>query len=181
MIYHSTDYNKQGLAAYKSFEDYRLFDDGCVESLQTAQLNQESVYVYEAKVRSLMKIKTDEGKEHYYLWFILEGRGINRGSVLQARCKCGRDGGCNHIAAAMYALEDLFNSRGKDSVTSVPCIWVKRSRANTQACEVKDLVIKKGKKPSRPTKKGSANTRSSKILKKMSVNLKTLIHQMRST
>lgn len=48
----------------------------------------------------------------------------------------------------MYALEDLFNSCGKDSVTSAPCIWVKRSRANTQACEVKDLVIKKGKKPS---------------------------------
>ena len=23
LIYHTTDYNKQGLAAYKSFEDYR--------------------------------------------------------------------------------------------------------------------------------------------------------------
>ena len=32
LIYHSTDYNKQGLAASKSFEDYRLFDDGYVES-----------------------------------------------------------------------------------------------------------------------------------------------------
>ena len=30
---------KHGLAAYKSFEDYRLFDDGYVESLLTAQLN----------------------------------------------------------------------------------------------------------------------------------------------
>ena len=149
-IYHSTDYDKQGLAAYKSFEDYRLFDDGYVESLLTAQLNQEGVHVYVAKVRPFMKIKTDEGKEHYDLWFILEGRGTNRGSVLQARCKCkgGRDGGCKHIMAAMYALEDLINSRGKDSVTSAPCIWVKRPRANTQACEVKNLVIKKGKKPS---------------------------------
>ena len=97
-----------------------------------------------------MKIKTDEGKEHYDPWFILEGRGTNRGSVLQARCKCkgGRDGGCKHIAAAMYALEDFLNSRGKDSVTSAPCIWVQKPRANTQACEVKDLVIKKAKKPS---------------------------------
>ena len=43
LIYHSTDYDKQGLAAYKSFEDYRLFDDGYVESLLTAQLNQEGV------------------------------------------------------------------------------------------------------------------------------------------
>ena len=66
-IYHSTDYDKQGLAAYKSFEDYRLFDDGYVESLLTVQLNQEGVHVYVAKVQPFMKIKTDEGKEHYNL------------------------------------------------------------------------------------------------------------------
>ena len=93
LVYHSTDYDKQGLAAYKSFDDYRLFNDGYVESLLTAQLNQEGVYVYVAEVRPFMKIKTDEGKEYYYLWFILEGRGANRGRVLQERCKCkgGRD------------------------------------------------------------------------------------------
>ena len=51
----------------------------------------------------------------------------------------------------MYALEDLLHTRGKDSVTSAPCIWVKRLKANTQACAVKDLEIKKGKNP--PTKK----------------------------
>ena len=41
LIYHSTDYDRQILAAYKYFEDYRLFDDGYVESLLTAHLNQE--------------------------------------------------------------------------------------------------------------------------------------------
>ena len=88
--------NQEG--AYKSFEDHRLFSDGYVESLLTAQVNQEGVHVYVAKVRPLdrplMKIKTDEEKEYYDLWFILEGRGANRGSVLQARCKCkgGRRG-----------------------------------------------------------------------------------------
>ena len=150
LIYHSTDYDKQGLAAYKSFDDYRLFNDGYVESLLTAQLNQEGIHIYVAQVRPFMKMKTDEGKEFYDLWFILEGRGANRGSVLQARCKCkgGRDGGCKHIAAAMYALEDLLNTRGEHSVTSAPCIWVKRPRADTQACEVKNLEIKKVKKPS---------------------------------
>ena len=71
--YHSTDYDKQRLAAFKSFEDYRLFDDGYVESLLTAQLNQEDVHVYVAKVRPCMKIKTDEGKEQNDLWFVLEG------------------------------------------------------------------------------------------------------------
>ena len=56
-----------------------------MESLLTAQLNQEGVHVYIAKVRPFMKIKTDEGKEYYDLWFVLEDRGANRGSVLQAR------------------------------------------------------------------------------------------------
>ena len=53
----------------------------------------------------------------------------------------------------MYALEDMLNTRGEDSVTSVPCVWVRRPRANTQACEVKDLVIKKGKKSSHKKRK----------------------------
>ena len=40
-----------------------------------------------------MRTKTDDGKEYYDLWFILEGKGPNRGSVLQAfyECKGGRD------------------------------------------------------------------------------------------
>ncbi|XP_068707905.1 uncharacterized protein [Montipora foliosa] len=135
LIYHSTEYDKQRLAAYKSFDDYRLFNDGYVESLQNVQLNEVGVHLYVAKVKPFMKIKTDEGKDHYNLWFILEGRGANRGSVLHARCECkgGRDGGCKHIAAAMYSLEDLLNTRGKDSVTSGPCTWVKRQRASTVA------------------------------------------------
>ena len=33
------------------------------------------------------------------------------------------------------------------------CVWVKRPRANTQACEVKDLIIEKGKKPSHRKRK----------------------------
>jgi len=125
LIYHSTNYDKQGLAAYKSFDDSRLFNDSYVESLLATQLKQEGVHVYVAKVKPFMKLKTDDGKEYYDLWFILEGRGANCSSVLQAQCKCkgGRDGGCKHIAAAMYTLDDLLNTHGKDSVTSGPCVW----------------------------------------------------------
>ena len=53
----------------------------------------------------------------------------------------------------MYPLEDLLNTRGKDSVTSGPCIWIKKPRANTKSCEVKDLVIKKIKKSSHQKRK----------------------------
>ena len=52
----------------------------------------------------------------------------------------------------MYALEDLLNTRGEDSVTSGPCVWVRRPRGNSQACVVKDLVIAKSKKPHKTTK-----------------------------
>ena len=88
LIYHSADYNKQGLASYKSYDDYRLFDDGYVESLSTAYLKEWGVHVYVGKVNPTMRMKTDEGKENYELWFILEGKGANRGSVLEAFCKC---------------------------------------------------------------------------------------------
>lgn len=88
-----------------------------MESLLTSHLKQEGIHVYVANVRPFIKLKTDEGKEYYDLWFIVEGRGSNWDSVLQAKCECkgSRDGGCKHIAAAMYSLKDLLNTRGKDS------------------------------------------------------------------
>lgn len=149
LIYHSTDYDKQGLASYRSFDDYRLFEDGYVQSLLTKTLTNEGVHLYTGKVKPAMKEKTDEGKKCYDLWFILEGKGANRGSVLKARCLCkgGRDGGCKHIAAAMYSLEALLNSRGEDSVTSGPCQWTKRPTVNSKPCEVKHLKIGKLRSP----------------------------------
>ena len=151
-----------------------------MESLLTTQLKQEGVLVYVAKVKPFMKLKTDEGKVYYDLWFILEGRGANHGSVLQVWCKCkgSWDGGFKHIVAAMYALDDLLNTRGEESVTSGSCVSVRRPRANTQACEVKDLVIEKGK--NLPTKRENASKFTLKTLKQTSVPLKTQIHQMRS-
>ena len=88
LIYHSSDYDKQGLASYKAYDDYRLFDDGYVESLSTVTLKECGVHVYVGKVNPTMRTKTDDGKEYYDLWFILEGKGPNRGSVLEAFCKC---------------------------------------------------------------------------------------------
>ena len=92
-----------------------------------------------------MKVKTDEETSYYDLWYILEGKGANRGSVLAARCCCigGRDGACKHIAAAMYSLEDLLNIHDKDSVTSMSCVWVKKATTDSKPCDVKDLPIKR--------------------------------------
>ena len=52
LIYHSTDYDKQGLAAYKSFDDYRLFNDGYVESLLTTMELSESLFFVNLSTRS---------------------------------------------------------------------------------------------------------------------------------
>ena len=38
-----------------------------MESLLTSQLSQKGVHVYVAKVRPFMKVKSNEGKEHYDL------------------------------------------------------------------------------------------------------------------
>jgi hypothetical protein len=143
LIHHSTEYDKQGLAAYKSLDEYRLFQDGYVESLLTETLSNERLYLYMGKVKPAMKDKTDEGKSYYDCWFILEGKGANRGSVVKARCRCkgGRDGGCKHIAAAMYSLEDLLNTHDEDSPTSRPCIWTKKPTVDSRPCDVKDLII----------------------------------------
>ena len=157
LICHSTSYDKQGLAAYKSFDEYRLFEDGYVESLMTKTLTNERVHVYVGKVRPAMKTSTDDGKNCYDLWFILEGKGTNRGCVLKAKCMCkgGRDGGCKHIGAAMYSLEEVLNTRGENSSTSGSCLWSKKPQASTKPCDVSDLVIEKTKLPSSKLKKRS--------------------------
>ena len=49
--------NLQGLAAYKSFEEYRLFDEGYVESLLRTTLAHEGMHLFVGKVRPAMKDK----------------------------------------------------------------------------------------------------------------------------
>ena len=154
LIYSSAEYDKQGLASYKSFEDYRLFDEGYVESLRTATLKEEGMHLFVGKVWPAMKDTTDDGKKLYDVWFMLEGKGNNRGSVLLARCTCkgGQDGGCKHIAACLYSLEDVLHNR--ESVTSGPCQWIKRATSETKPCEIKNLQIRRSdKRPSEVKRK----------------------------
>ena len=153
LIYSSTEYDKQRLAAYRAFDDYRLFEEGYVESLLTKPLASVGVHLFVGKVRPSMKKSDDQGKAFYDVWFILEAKGASRGLVLRAKCACkgGQDGGCKHVSAAMYSLEDLLNTGVQDSATSGPCQWVKRPTASSKPCQIKDLVIEKLNSP--PLKK----------------------------
>ena len=44
LIYHATEYDEQSLASYKSFDDYRLFQDGYLRSLKTVSINDVGVH-----------------------------------------------------------------------------------------------------------------------------------------
>ena len=57
LIYHSTEYDKRGLAAYKSFDNYRLFEEGYVKFLLTKTMLNEGIHVYMGKVQPAMKKK----------------------------------------------------------------------------------------------------------------------------
>ncbi|CAB4026130.1 Carboxypeptidase D [Paramuricea clavata] len=115
------NFDKQALGAYKSYENYRLFYDGYVDSLLTAYRQDAGVHVYMGKDKIVVV------------------------SVLDAFCVClgGRDGACKHVAAAMYSHDALLNTKGEDSVTSKPCKWTRRPKPDTSACEVRDLSVNK--------------------------------------
>ena len=85
-----------GLASYKSYDDYRLFD-----SLETVRLKDSGIHVYVGKVQASTKSTTDK-KKFYNLWFIFgltSGRGANRDSVLSAYCKC--EGGTVGVSTSL--------------------------------------------------------------------------------
>ena len=65
LIYHASAYDRQALAAYKSYEDYRLYVDGYVESLLTKYEERAGVHVYVGEVKPAMKEKTKDGKKFY--------------------------------------------------------------------------------------------------------------------
>lgn len=66
--------------------------------------------------KPVLKDKADEGKSFHVYWFVLEDKVATRGSVVKARCRCkeGRYGSCKHIAAVMYALGDISNTRDRE-------------------------------------------------------------------
>ena len=106
------------------------------------------------KVQPTMRAKTDDGKDHCELWFILEGHGPNEGSVLEAFCKCKGEG-IEVVSTSPLLFIPLKHCWTiVESVTSDPCLWVPKPQSSTQPCEAKDLNIVKTIPPSSRKKKG---------------------------
>ena len=49
------------------------------------------------------------------------------------------DGGCRHIVATLFEVCDFIHDRNRDSVTSGPCLWVKRAATTSEPVLVTDL------------------------------------------
>jgi hypothetical protein len=79
LIYHSTEYDKQGLAAYKSFDDYRLFEEGYVKSLLTKTMLNEGIHVYVGKVQPAMKKKPMKGNTSMICILFWKGEALTEG------------------------------------------------------------------------------------------------------
>ena len=48
-----------------------------------------------------------------------------------------------YVAAALYTLYDLLNTKGEDYITSKPCLWIRRPKPDTTSFELKDLPVRK--------------------------------------
>ena len=76
------DYDNKKLKAYKSFDDYRLYEDGHIQSLSLKKLKNH--YIFLASVLPTCRAITFLQKPAYSCWFLLN----NEGEVYTAYCEC---------------------------------------------------------------------------------------------
>lgn len=83
LLYSRTDYDNRKLKAYKSFNDYQLFQDGHVRNLEL-HVTRNCFHVFKASVLPTCKTKTFLNLPTYTCWFILN----HQGDVYTAFCEC---------------------------------------------------------------------------------------------
>ena len=82
LIFSRADYDRKKLKAYKSFNDYKLFEDGHVQSLSLHKAKHH--FVYRADVLPTCKKSTFLQTSTYSCWFVLN----EEGDVYTAFCEC---------------------------------------------------------------------------------------------
>lgn len=89
LICSRADYDRRALAAYKSFDDFRLYFDGHVKSLQFCSLSSEEslqpLCAYKAEVQPAQRDKTFLKKPFYSLWILMDK---DAAEVRAAHCEC---------------------------------------------------------------------------------------------
>ena len=120
LIMSNTEYEKDKLATWRSFDEYALFQNGHVQSMQNRIIFDKDggkYHLITAQVIPTRKDRTPEGEKMYKLWFILKPNG----GIYSAfrKCKGGADQGCRHLGASLFELDNFF-SQERLSVTSLP-------------------------------------------------------------
>ena len=152
LIVSKTEYDKEMLASWRTFDEYKLHQNGHVRDLNRVMVydNDDSAYhIIIAKVLPTQKEKTPEGRKAYRLWFIV---GPN-GSIYSAFCECkgGSDQGCKHLGAALFELED-FLSNERTAVTSLPAYWQPKPQPENKPLPLLEMKLSHSKKSTRKRK-----------------------------
>ena len=135
-----TDYDGKKLKAFKSADDFRLFQDGAVEDLVYSKNGDHELGIVKAKVIPTQKKKTYLQETTYSVWLAIKKEA---GTVVIARCVCagGSDGACRHVGAVLYELES-YHDRVR-TCTDGPVSWVKRARRSDEPLPISRLTIQK--------------------------------------
>ncbi len=78
------DYDRRKLRAYKSFQDYRLFADGHVNSVEYVDAT-DNIGIFKASVRPMQRDKTHLNSEFYSLWIAVDKMNVD---IKSAYCQC---------------------------------------------------------------------------------------------
>ena len=111
------------LASWRSFDEYALFQNTILRSLQhkiVFENDDSKFHAIFGQVIPIQQEKTQEGDKMYKFWFILKPNGCIYSAF--CRCKGGADQGCRYLGAALFELDD-FLSRERSGVTSLPAYW----------------------------------------------------------
>lgn len=89
LICSRSDYDRRGLAAYKSFEDYKLHFDGHVSSVTFCYLSANEctrpLCAYSAEVLPAQRDRTYLKKKTYTVWVLVDPEAVE---VRAAHCEC---------------------------------------------------------------------------------------------
>lgn len=121
----------EALRAYRSLEAYNYFVCHHVQNIKQHDLSETSPVAFVADVVAPgQRIKEEKHKP----WVCVSRNGY----IVATHCTCaaGLVEACSHIAAQLFAIESMTQSRGRTEVScsDIPCQWKKCEKQNLTSC-----------------------------------------------
>ncbi len=141
----------ENLRDHKKMEGYTMKMDGHVHHLSACTIGGHPGYfVLDGKVKPRTRDVDPVTKLKLYdSWIILTSISNRSTSIYSAFCVCkgGIDGYCRHIVAVLFEFMEYVDDYSKTSVTSGPCLWVRKSthvQESTLATKIKTNITNIG-------------------------------------